>query len=153
MLRFRVRGVSSTVWLIAMLVAVAALAACRRGSPIADPSSRNPSADATISGSVRGPQGTEPVAGRVVHAVNVETGALVRGATNAAGGFTFKVAPGRYRVEVTLLPGETITEQPDVLDLAPGDLEVTANFVLNNSRAARPRIRLRLDDGLGSPSA
>jgi hypothetical protein len=145
--------VAPTAWLIAILVALVAVTACRRGSPILDPSPRNPSAEATISGSVRGPQGTEPIAGRVVHAVNVETGALMRGETNAAGGFTFKVAPGRYRIQVTLLPGETVAEQPDVLDVKPGALEVDADFVLNTTRDARPRIRLRMDDGLGSPSA
>jgi hypothetical protein len=145
----------ATTWLLAILVALAASSACQRGSPILDPTPRNPSADATISGSVRGPAGTAPIAGRIVHAVNVDTGALMRGATNEAGGFTFKVAPGRYRVEVTLLPGETIAEQPDVLDVEPGDLEVSADFVLNSSgrSTARPRIRLRMDDGLGAPSA
>jgi hypothetical protein len=150
---FNVRRVPSTAWLIAILVTLAAVTACRRGSPVLDPTSRTSNPDATISGSVRGPLGTEPVAGRVVHAVNVETGALMRAATNEAGGFTFKVAPGRYRIQVTLLPGESIAEQPDVLDVEPGDLEVSADFVLNTSRTARPRIRLRMADGLGSPIA
>jgi hypothetical protein len=153
MVGLQVRGVPSTAWLIAILVALAAVTACRRGSPVLDPSSRNPNADATISGWVRGPERTAPVEGRVVHAVNVDTGALIRTATNEAGSFTFKVEPGRYRIEVTLLPGERIAEQPDVLDVNPGDLAVNANFLLNTTSAARPRIRLRLDDGLGSPSA
>jgi hypothetical protein len=149
------RRVPSTAWLIAIafLVSLAAVTACRRGSPILDPSPRNPTADATISGSVRGPQGTEPIEGRIVHAINVDTGAMMRGETNPAGGFTFKVTPGRYRIEVTLLPGETVAKQPDVLDVKPGDLKVSADFVLNVSRDARPRIRLRMDTGLGSPSA
>jgi hypothetical protein len=147
------RRVPSTTWLIAILVTLMAVTACRRGSPILDPTPRNPTADATISGSIRGPEGTAPIAGRVVHAINVDTGALLRGATNAAGGFTFKVEPGRYRIQITLLPGESIVEQPDALDVKSGDLEVSADFVLNTARATRPRIRLRMDDGLGSPSA
>lgn len=142
------------MWLIAILIAAVAVTSCRRGSPVLDPTPRTPRADGTISGTVRGPEGTAPIANRIVHAVNVETGAIMRASTNEAGGYTFKVAPGRYRVEVTLLPGETIAERPDVLDVNPADLEISADFVLNSARLSRPRMRpLRMDDGLGAPSA
>jgi hypothetical protein len=150
--RFHLRRLSSTVWLIGLLVMLMAVAACRRGSPILDPTSRTAQADGTISGTVRGPEGTLPVNDRIVHAVNVDTGALMRGSTNKAGGFTFKVPPGRYRIEVTLLPGESVVTRPEVLDITPGDLEVNADFVLGPNKLSRPR-PLRMDDGLGAPSA
>jgi hypothetical protein len=139
--------------MIALAVALVAISACRRGSPVLDPTSRTPSPDGTISGTVSGPEGTSPVAGRAVHAINVDSGAVLSGKTNNAGGYTFKVAPGRYRVEVTLLPGESIVKRPDVLDVTPAALEVSADFLIGAVKLSRPRIRLRTDNGLGAPSA
>lgn len=150
---FHVRPVP-VVWLVTVLAIALSVSACRRGSPILDPTARTPDPAGTISGTVRGPLESSPVSGRTVQAVNLDTGALVRGRTNETGGYTFKVPPGRYRVEVTLLPGETLVEQPDVLDVSPADLEVSADFVLGSARESRPRVRpLRMDDGLGAPSA
>lgn len=152
-MRFHLRRLS-IVWLVAVLAVALSVSACRRGSPILDPTSRTPDPAGTISGTVRGPLETSPVSGRIVHAVNLDTGALMRGSTNEAGGYTFKVPPGRYRVEVTLLPGETIVEQPDVLNVSPAGLEVSADFVIGSTKVSRPRLRpLRMDDGLGAPSA
>lgn len=139
--------------IVALLVATVAATACRRGSAILDPTPKTPNADGTISGTVRGPEGTAPVAGRPVRVVNLDTGTLFRGTTNETGGYTFKVPPGRYRVEVSLLAGEALAERPDELTIGPADLEVTADFVVRTSRGAQPRIRLRMDDGLGAPSA
>jgi hypothetical protein len=142
------------VLIVTLVVATVAVTACRRGSPVLDPSPKTPNPDATISGTVRGPEGTAAIAGRTVRAMNLDTGALFRAATNEAGGYTFKVPPGRYRVDVTLLAGESVAEQPDELNVGPADLEVTADFVLKATRLSQPRTRpLRMADGLGAPSA
>ena len=130
-------------------------AACRQGIPVIDTGPRPQQADGTISGTVRGPEGTSPIEGRSVEVVNVETGARQKAVTNPAGGFTFKVAPGKYRVVLTLLEGEVIVKQPSVLTVNRSDVDAHADFVIGSSRdATRQRWpRLRGDDGLGSPIA
>lgn len=137
---------------IALLVALAA--GCRQGVPVIDTSPRPAQADGTISGTVRGPEGTSPVDDRIVQVVNVETGERQRTATNSAGGFTFKVKPGKYRVELSLRDGEVLVKKPGVLDVNRSDVDAHADFVLGTSRVIRPRSpHLRGDDGLGAPSA
>lgn len=84
--------------------------------------------------------------------VNIETGNRQKTITNSAGGFTFKVAPGKYRVSVALLDGEVIIKQPDVIDVNRSDVDAFADFVLGSSRAIKqPSPRIRGDDGLGAP--
>jgi hypothetical protein len=109
--------------------------------------------DGTISGTVRGPQGTSAIEGREVSVVNVATGERQRVTTNNAGGFTFKVKPGKYRVELTLQDGETILKRPGVMTINKSDVDAHADFVIS-SRLVRPRFAApRGDDGLGSPVA
>jgi hypothetical protein len=122
--------------------------------PVYDPGPRPPTADGTISGTVRGPEGTTPIEGRTVEVVNVETGERARVTTNNAGGFSFKLKPGKYRVELTLLDGETIIKKPDVIHLNRSDVDAHADFVIGSGRIARPRFQApRSDNGLGSPIA
>ena len=109
--------------------------------------------DGTISGTVRGPEGTSAVEGRTVEVVNVDTGERQRIATNNAGGFTFKVKPGKYRVSLHLIPGEVLVKEPGTINVNRSDVDAHADFVIGAAKAARPRLRLRGDDGLGSPSA
>ncbi len=90
----------------------------------------------------------------MVEVVNIETGTRRRTATNDAGGFTFKLEPGRYRVELTLRDGETLVKHPGVIDVNRSDLDADADFVLGTSGVVRPRNRApRADDGLGSAVA
>jgi hypothetical protein len=110
-------------------------------------------ADGTISGTVRGPEGTSPVDGRLVEVRNVVTGERQRTSTNNAGGFTFKVKPGKYQVELTLRDGEVLLKKPAVIDVNRSDVDAFADFVLGTARALRPRAPHRGDDGLGSPIA
>jgi hypothetical protein len=129
-------------------------AACRPGVPVVDPGPRPARTDGTISGTVRGPEGTSVVEGRSVAVVNVETGERQTGVTNQAGGFTFKVTPGQYRVELTLLQGEVLVKKPGIINVNRSDVDAHADFVLGTSRIARPRWpRPRGDDGLGAPIA
>lgn len=127
-----------------------ALAACH-GGPVLDLTPKPAEADGTISGIVRGPEGTSAVSGRTVEVVNVDTGERQRTATGLTGGFTFKVKPGKYRVDLSLLDGETLIKRPDVINVNRSDIDAHADFVLGASRASRPRTRMpRSDDGLGA---
>ena len=138
----------------AIALLIGALIACRPGQPVIDPGPRPAQADGTISGTVRGPKGTSAIEGRTVEVVNVNTGARQRTTTNSAGGFTFKVPPGKYRVMLTLLEGEVIVKQPSVLDINRSDVDAHADFVIGSSKVVRPRWpRMRGNDGLGAPIA
>jgi len=140
-------------WLIAAVAALVTLVACH-GGPVVDLSPKPLTADGTISGTVRGPEGTSAIEGRDVAVVNVETGERQHTATNNAGGFTFKVKPGNYRVELTLQEGETLIKKPDIIHVNRSDLDAHADFIVGAVRVSRPRLRApRTDDGLGSAIA
>jgi hypothetical protein len=135
---------------VVFAAAVFGMAACH-GGPVIDLSTKPAEADGTISGMVRGPEGTTPIEGRAVEVVNVETGERQRATTSNTGGFTFKVKPGNYRVELTVLDGEMVTKKPDVIHVNRSDVDAHADFVLAAPRISRPRSRApRADDGLGS---
>jgi hypothetical protein len=86
--------------------------------------------------------------------VNVDTGERQRATTNVAGGFSFKVNPGKYRVELALQDGEALVKKPDVIHVNRSDVDAHADFVLGAARVSRPRTRMpRADDGLGSAIA
>ena len=149
---------SSWLRLVGFLVGAAVLisiGACRRGVPVLDPSDRPSQTDGTISGTVRGPQGTSPIEGREVAVVNVDTGERQKALTSNTGGFTFKLKPGKYRVEIALLQGETIVKKPGVINVNRSDVDAHADFVISTgaSKTSRPRFGPRADDGLGSPIA
>ena len=148
---------SSVLRLICFLIGAAlvlSISACRRGVPVIDTTPRPSQADGTISGTVRGPQGTSAIEGRDVAVINVETGERHRGTTSNTGGFTFKLKPGKYRVEVALMQGESLVKKPGIIDLNRSDVDAHADFVISNgaSRSSRPRYSPR-SDGLGSPIA
>lgn len=139
---------------LGILAAVLSIGAACHGGPVVDLSTKPAQADGTISGTVRGPEGTTAIEGRSVEVINVDTGERQRVTTNNAGGFTFKVKPGNYRVELTLLDGETIVKKPGVIHVNRSDVDAHADFVLGAARVSRPRNRApRADDGLGSAIA
>jgi len=135
---------------VVFAAAVFGMAACH-GGPVVDLSTKPAQADGTISGIVRGPEGTTPIEGRNVEVINVESGERQRATTSNTGGFTFKVKPGNYRVELTLLDGEMVMKKPDVIHVNRSDVDAHADFVLGAPLISRPRSRApRADDGLGS---
>ena len=141
-------------WLTVGLLTLLSVSACRRGVPVIDPGPRPAQADGTISGTVRGPEGTSAIEGRVVEVENVETGERHSATTNPAGGFSFKLKPGKYRVKLPLRDGESLVRQPGVIDLNRSDVDAHADFVLGTPRVSKPRgPAYRLDDGLGAPIA
>src|SRR4030095_3886790 len=87
-------------WLLVAVTLLVAAYACRPGTPVIDSGPNPPTMDGTISGTGRGPAGTSSIVGRQVEVINVDTSERQRALTSNTGGFTFKVKPGKYRVEV-----------------------------------------------------
>ena len=141
---------TGALWLFAAIALIATLVACH-GRPVVDLGAKPPSSDGTISGIVRGPEGTSAIEGRDVAVVNMNTGERQHTVTNNAGGFTFKVAPGKYRVELSLRDGETLIKKPDIIDVNRSDVDAHADFIVGAPRISRPRFHApRADDGLGA---
>src|SRR3954469_7094127 len=130
---------TTAIWIGVTLSTMLSLAACRPGTPVIDLGPKPPTTDGTISGTVRGPEGTSAIDGRTVEVVNVATGERQRATTNNAGGFTFKVKPGKYRVDLPLQNGETLVKRPDVINVNRSDVDAHADFVLGAARISRPR--------------
>lgn len=135
------------VGLVAAIAVVPGAGCVRSGG---EPGTR---ADAAILGTVRLPHRVAPVAGRVVHAVNTATGESIRGTTNDAGRYEMAVPPGRYEVNVVLLPGEALVNGPGIVDVGRTEPRVRADFVLGTTVPTRPRPRPRQPAVLGAPSA
>ena len=76
------------VWLSLGILALLLSGACRRGVPVVDLGPKPPAAQGTITGIVRGPEGTSPMVGRMVEIVNAETGERHSARTSDNGGFT-----------------------------------------------------------------
>jgi hypothetical protein len=142
------------VFLTLGLVGLLTSGACRRDAPAVHIAPQSAGEDGTIRGTVRGPENTTPIDGRIVEVTNVETRERLRVTTNSSGGFSLKLKTGRYRVELPLRDGETLIRQPGVIDLNRGDGGGHADFVIGTVRVSRPRgPTYRTDDGLGSPIA
>jgi Carboxypeptidase regulatory-like domain len=140
-------------WLLVAVTLLVAAYACRPGTPVVDPGPKPPSMDGTISGTVRGPAGTSSIVGRQVEVIDVDTNERQRALTSNTGGFTFKVKPGKYRVEVTLVPGESILKQPGIMDVNKSDVDAHADFVIGTTKVSRPRSPTNGDSALGAPIA
>ena len=128
--------------------------ACRRGVPAVDLGPKPPAARGTLTGIVRGPEGTLPIADRTIDIVNDVTGERRAVQTAANGGFTIELPAARYRLELRLKDGETLVRRPGVVALDAGDSGSHIEFVVSSTRLARPRgPAYRLDNGLGAPIA
>jgi hypothetical protein len=137
---------------VALGIAVLSIGACRRGVPVIDPGQPPPTVDGTISGTIRGPEGTSSIADRQVTVTNVETGDRQSITTNNAGGFTFKVKPGRYRVSVALAEGETVLKEPGIMHINKSDVDAHADFIIGRGKQSRSRRPMGTTDiTLGPP--
>jgi hypothetical protein len=144
-------GVYSSALLAAAILVLLSMA-CRQGMPVIDPSPGVKDAHGTISGTVRGPEGTSAIEGRSVEVINIDTNERQRTTTSNVGGFTFKVKPGKYRVVVALVDGETIIKQPGVMNVNRSDVDAHADFILGSVKVVRPRFPAGPNDpALGSP--
>jgi len=115
---------------VAVLILAVGLTACNAAhGPVLDRGEKPPNVKGTISGVVR-QAGGGVVEGRKVAAVNVATGERIEATTGPNGSYTVQVPPGKYRLEVELLPGEKVTEQPAETTLTASDLDGRRNFVI-----------------------
>jgi len=140
--------------LIGTMWCVLIVAACRQGVPVIDTAPKPANPNGTISGIASGPEGASAVSGRVIEVVNVDTGERQRETTSSTGGFTFKLKPGKYRVELTLHEGESVIKQPGVIDLNKSDVDAHADLVVGVTRISHPRPSgASANSGLGPPIA
>jgi len=136
--------------LTAGLAVVLMVVACRHHVPAL----RTGPVDATgtVSGTVRGPGDPRGADDRTVEAVNIETNERHRVTTKHGGGFSFKLSPGRYRVELALRDGEALVKEPGVINITAPSADAHADFIVGTRRASRPRgPAYRSADGLGHP--
>ena len=87
-------------------------------------------AGGTIAGIVRATSGSARLATRKVTEIHVASGARFETTTGANGGYTIQVPAGMYRIELELMPGETITRQPSPTRIDVGDLDAQRDFVV-----------------------
>ena len=144
----------SLTWLTVGVLTIFAAAGCRRGVPALDTSPQAATEyRGTITGTIRGPEGTTAVEGRILDVIDITTNRRQRLRTDEHGGFSVALDPGDYRIVLTLLDGEAIVREPGVIHVDRSDVDSNADFVIGTSRVSRPRPAYKVDDGLGSPVA
>src|SRR6185503_5712387 len=104
-----------------VLVALAG-AACRPGSPIVNTDPVRP----TTAGN--------PLTERRVEAVDIATGQRYAAQTGVTGGYSIKVPPAKYRLEVELHENEAIVRQPGTIDINSSDLDPDMDIVVGAAR-------------------
>jgi Carboxypeptidase regulatory-like domain len=100
----------------------------RHGRPIVG-GSVVPNPTGTIAGTVTNSAGT-PLEGRRVTAIDVTTERHYDATTAKNGGYTIKVLPGRYRMEVELRGGDQLAQQPEQAHVNVGDVDAQMDFVI-----------------------
>ena len=118
---------------LAVLVAATVIAltggmGCRHDVMVADAAPKPPTPAGTISGQVQTPGNGAPVVGRMVTAINNADGTRHQVTTNNTGGFTIKVPPGRYRIEVEQQSGEVVSGAPT--DQQVGESDIDSQLVI-----------------------
>jgi hypothetical protein len=112
------------------LITLVAVISCMPRGPIVDTGSKPPNVGGTISGIVRSAGGMTPLSGRRVTAVETSTGQRFEASTAINGGYTIKVPVGKYRLEVELRAGESLTEQPGDTEVSASDMDASRDFTV-----------------------
>jgi hypothetical protein len=116
----------------ALTLALAALAgaACRPGQPLIDTTTPGKNTTpGTIAGNVR-TNADDPLPGRHVQAIDTVSGQRYSAVTGVTGGFSIKVPPGKYRLELELREEETVVQQPGIIDINQSDLDTDLNIIV-----------------------
>lgn len=124
----------------AALCAVLVLAACRTGVPVIDTNPGPASVGGTITGHITAEDGKTPITGRRVAAVNIETGEKITAVTSSTGGYTLKVTPARYRIEVELAAGEAIVKDEGTFTVSASELQHDIDIRIGVKRSGQQRI-------------
>ena len=103
---------------------------CGPRGPILGTATRPPGVGGTIAGVVKTSDGSTALSARKVTAINAETGARFEASTASNGGYTIQVPKGKYRLEVELHAGETLTSEPGSTDINVGDLDARRDFAV-----------------------
>jgi hypothetical protein len=113
----------------AAIVLLSSVACLPRG-PVVDLGEKPPAVGGTIAGQVLAAGERTPLSARKVSAVDTASGARFEASTAINGGYTIKVPPGTYRLEVETRPDEIVVEQPEPTQVNPSDIDADRNFVL-----------------------
>jgi hypothetical protein len=105
--------------------------ACRLGQPVLVTASGDKTTPGTIGGIVSNAKG-DRVAERGVHAIQSGTSQRFSAVTNVTGGFSIKVPPGDYHLEVDLLPGEKVVKEPGTVHINKSDLDANLEIVIGS---------------------
>src|SRR4051794_30177854 len=117
-----------TLALPCVVLMLSAGCAARHGRPIVG-GSVIPNPTGTVSGIVTSSTGT-PLDGRRVSAIGMTTETHYDATTAKNGGYTIKVPPGRYRLEVELRGGDQLAKQPMPTQVNIGDVDEQLDFVI-----------------------
>jgi len=105
--------------------------ACRLGQPVLVSGSGDKTTPGTIGGIVSTVKG-DRLAERGVHAVQAGTSQRFSAVTNVTGGFSIKVPPGDYHLEVDLLPGEKVVKEPGTVHINKSDLDANLEILIGS---------------------
>jgi hypothetical protein len=119
---------------LCVLTALAGGCAATHGAPVIDTGETPPEATGTISGTVRMAGSNTPLSARRVTAINVSTAAKFETSTASNGGYTIKVPSGRYRLQVDLGEGESLSTAPPEMDVNRGDIDSGRDFLITIKR-------------------
>jgi hypothetical protein len=111
-----------------LMLMLSSACGARHGRPIIG-GSVVPNPSGTISGTVTTTTRT-PLEGRRVSAIDVATEKHYDATTSNDGGYTIKVPPGRYRLEVELRGGDQLAKQPEQTNVTIGDVDERMDFVI-----------------------
>ena len=114
---------------LAAILALLAGAACHTNRPVWSATPGDSRTPGTIAGILKTPGG-EPVAGRRVSAIGIETAQRYSAETNVNGGFSIHVPPGKYRLEPELHEGETVVRDPGVISVNKSDTDANREIVI-----------------------
>jgi len=119
----------SRLAILSIAVVTVAGTACRPGQPLVNTEPGHKLTPGTIAGAVR-TTADDPLPGRRVEAVNAETGQKYSAVTGVTGGFSIKVPPGKYRLELELREQESVAQQPGIIDINQSDLDTDLDIVI-----------------------